>query len=102
MVLTHEYDNEDWVRLYQRALLELEHAKMAGCIGDARTEIATRIEKLRDLPGLHADERQAMEDALNALRSLERTEERHEENERRIAEGAIEKLRVIAPKLGKS
>ena len=101
MASADDYDNEDWLRLYQRALLELENAKMAGRIGDARTEIAARIEKLRDLPGLHADERHAIEDALNALRSLERVEE-HEENERRIAELAIEKLRVIAPKFEES
>ena len=102
MASADNYDNEDWLRLYQRALLELEHAKMVGRIGDARTEIAARIEKLRDLPGLHADERQAIEDALNALTTLESMEERHQDNERRIAEVAIEKLRVIAPKLEKS
>jgi len=33
--------------LYQRAMLELEQAKMRGRIGDARTEIAARLEKLR-------------------------------------------------------
>ena len=102
MAPASDYDNEDWIHLYQRALLELEHAKMAGRIGDARIEIAARLEKLRDMPGLHAAERQAIEDALSALNSLERTENRYEENERRIAEAAIEKLRVIAPKLEKS
>ena len=101
MASADNYDSEDWLRLYQMAVLELEHAKMAGRIGDARAEIAARIEKLRDLPGLHADERQAIEDALDALRSVERIEERDEENERRIAKIAIEKLRAIAPKLEK-
>jgi hypothetical protein len=49
-----EYDKEKWVELYRAALLELEHAKMTGRIGDARTEIAVRIEKLHNIPGLHA------------------------------------------------
>ena len=94
-----DYDKEKWVELYRTALLELEHAKMTGRIGDARTEIAVRIEKLHNIPGLHAKERQAIEDALNSLRSLEREEERYAADERRIAETALEKLRSIAPRL---
>jgi hypothetical protein len=72
---------------------------MTGRIGDARTEITARIEKLHNIPGLHAKERQAIEDALNSLRSLEREEERYAAGERRIAETALEKLRSIAPRL---
>jgi hypothetical protein len=94
-----DYEKERWVELYRSALLELEHAKMAGRIGNARIEIATRIEKLCGLPGLHAVERQALSDALTGLRALEREEARYEENERRIAETAIEKIRMIAPKI---
>ena len=94
-----EYDKEKWVELYRAALLELEHAKMRGRIGDARTEIAARIEKLHHIPGLHAKERQAIEDALNSLRSLEREEERYAADERRVAETALEKLRFIAPRV---
>jgi len=93
------YDKEKWVELYRTALLELEHAKMTGRIGDARTEIAARIEKLHDIPGLHDKERQAIEDALNSLRTLERQEERYAADERRIAETALEKLRAVAPKI---
>jgi hypothetical protein len=37
---------------------------------------------LRKIPGLHAWEDQAIEDALNALRFLERQEERYDENQR--------------------
>ena len=97
-----EYDKEQWVNLYRTALIELEHAKMAGRIGDARTQIAARIEKLRNLPGLHAEERQALEDALSGLRSLVREEAEHAAaEERRIAEAALEKLRIIGPKLEK-
>jgi len=94
-----EYDKEKWVELYQITMLELEHAKMAGRIGDARTEITARIEKLRGIPGLHSQERQAIEDALSGLRVLEHEEERHAEGERRIAEVALEKLRAIGPKI---
>jgi hypothetical protein len=92
-----EYDKEKWVELYRTALLELEHAKMAGRIGDARTGIAARIEKLHNIPGLHAEETQAIEDALSSLRTLEREEERYAADERRIAEISLEKLRVRAP-----
>ena len=99
--MPEEYEKEEWFLLYQRAVLELERAKMAGRIGDARTEIAARIEKLRDIPGLHEREKQAIEDALNALRTLEREDERAKADERRIAEAALEKLRIIAPKLQK-
>jgi hypothetical protein len=67
---------------------------MAGRIRDTRIEIAARIEKLHDIPGLHAQEKQAIEDALNSLRTLEREEERYAADDRRIAESAIEKLRV--------
>jgi hypothetical protein len=38
-----EYDQEEWVRLYRSAMLELKHAKMKGRIGEARIEIAARI-----------------------------------------------------------
>jgi hypothetical protein len=96
----HDYEREDWHRLYAQAMVELEQAKIAGRIGDARTEIAARIEKLRDLPGLHAEETLALEDALNSLRSLEREDEREKADERRIAEAALEKLKMIGPKLG--
>jgi hypothetical protein len=37
----------------------------------AQTAILARIEKLATLPGLHPEERQAIEDALRGLRSLE-------------------------------
>jgi len=42
-----DYDQEKWVELYKKAILELEHAKMTGRIGDARTELAARVEQLR-------------------------------------------------------
>jgi hypothetical protein len=95
----NEFSNEKWVTLYHEALLELETAKIAGRIGEARNEIAARIEKLQELSGLHETERHALADALTALRVLERAEARHEENERRIAEIAAEKLRQLEARI---
>jgi hypothetical protein len=69
-----------WVEIYQQALLELGDAKMRGRIGDARAAIRSRVEKLKDLPGLHSTEYQSIEDALSALRFLEREEDRYDEN----------------------
>jgi hypothetical protein len=93
-------DNEKelWVDLYRMAMMELANAKIAGRIGDARIEIAARLEKLRDMPDLHTDERQAIDEALTSLHSLERDEERAADAERLIAERAWQSLRVIAPR----
>jgi hypothetical protein len=91
-------DKELWVDLYRMAMMELENAKIAGRIGDARIEIAARLERLRDIPGLHTVEKQAIDDALSGLHSLEHTEERDADTERRIAERALQSLRVIAPR----
>ena len=95
-----DYEREKWIELYKKALVELEHAVMTGRIGDARTEISARIEKLRELPGLHAQEHQAIDDALANLRVLEREEERFAADEkRRVLEDALRKVRSLAPKI---
>jgi hypothetical protein len=78
--------------------MELKNAKIAGRIGDARIEIAARLEKLRDIPGLHTVEKQAIDDALSGLHILERSDGRDAHNERRVAERALRSLRVIAPR----
>jgi hypothetical protein len=97
-----EYGEEKWVHIYEKALMELEHAKMRGRIGDARFQIIARVEKLRNIPDLHAREDRAIEDALNALRFLEREAERYDENQRRQAlEIAMRKLQSIGPKIMK-
>jgi hypothetical protein len=88
-----ENSHDNWIEIYEKALMELEHARMRGRIGDARAEIIARVEKLKTLPGMHEREDQAIEDALNALRFLEREEERYDENQRR------ETLEVVARKL---
>jgi hypothetical protein len=62
---------EDWVTLYQSALIELEEAKMSERIKAACEAIVARMEKLSTIPEPHPEERQAIEDALRGLRSLE-------------------------------
>jgi hypothetical protein len=94
-----DYDREKWVEVYITAVMELEHAAMTGRIGDARIAISTRLEKLKHLPGLHAREHQAIEDALNNLRVLEREEKRFAEGEKKRAlDEALQKIRSLAPR----
>ena len=94
-----EHDQEKWVELYKAAVLELKQSLMARRIADARAEIVKRIEALRDIPGLHEEERQAIEDALNSLQFLEREDVAiTAEEERNKAAAALERLLVIAPK----
>jgi hypothetical protein len=88
-----DYDHELWYELYRSALMELEHSLMAGRIKDARAEVLNRVEKLKSIPGLHAEEKQAIEDAVSGLRSLEHIEAEHVANE------ALQKLRSLEPKL---
>ena len=97
-----DYRGEKWIGVYQKALIELEHAKMRGRIGDARGEIIARVEELKKIPGLHSQEDRAIEDALHALRFLEGEEEQYDENQRRQAlETAMRKLQSIGPKIRK-
>jgi len=97
-----EHLEEKWADIYQKALMELGHAVMRGRIGDARAAIRTRVEKLKDIPGLHAAEHQAIDDALNALRFLEREEERYDENQRReTLQVAARKIRSLGPSIKK-
>jgi hypothetical protein len=97
-----QHSEEKWVDIYEKALMELEHAKMRGRIGEARAEILARVEKLNGIPGLHPSEEQAIEDALNAPRFLEREEDRYDENQQRETLGsALRKLRLIAPRIKK-
>jgi hypothetical protein len=98
-VFMGDYDKEKWVKLYHTALLELKEGAMMGRIGDARTEIAFRLEILESVPDLHTEEREAIRGALNNLRVLEREEERLAEIERkRLLEDAVQKLQKVAPR----
>ena len=95
----NDYDKEKWFDLYRMALVELKHAAMTGRIGDARTEIADRLEKLKQLPGLLAPEHQAIQDALNSLRVLEREKARFAtEEKKRILQETVQRLQAITPK----
>jgi len=97
-----DYSAEKWFEVYERAVTELEHAKMRGRIGEARAQIRSRVEKLKDIPGLHSAEHQAIDDALNALRFLEREEDRYDENQRReTLEVASRKIQSLGPKIRK-
>ena len=97
---TRDYDQEKWYALYEAAVVELKQSLMAGRIADARAEIVRRVEALRDIPGLHNEERQAIEDALRSLRFLEREDEAiAAEEERKRAAEALEHLLKIAPKI---
>jgi hypothetical protein len=98
-----DYEQENWVALYQSALVELEHAKMSGRIKDARIEIVARIEKLHAMPGLHTGERQGIADALGALRFLEQEETHFDAEQKcRALDRALETLRSVAPAILKT
>jgi len=80
-------------------MLELERAATTGRIGDARIEIALRLEALKAHPGLYKPEYQAIQDALGNLRFLEREEERlAADDKKRLLQESIQKLQSIAPK----
>ena len=71
---------------------------MSGRIETAQTAILARMKKLHTLPGLHPEERQAIEDALGGLRFLEREEVHHNEQHKCLAverslENALSALR---------
>lgn len=54
------------------------------------------MEKLQTLPGLHPEERQAIEDALRSLRFLEREDARLTAEHKRLAlEKSLESIRAV-------
>jgi hypothetical protein len=72
-----------WTVLYQLALLEQDPNKMAGRLLDARHEIFNRVEELRELPGHHDTENQAIQDAVNNMRSLHKEQQEWATNQAR-------------------
>jgi hypothetical protein len=92
------HEAEQWFGLYRDAMVELRHAKMTGRIGETRTAITARVEKLRDMPGLHSEEYQAINDALSGLRLLEQEEAKYQAEEKGIAERAVDRLKILEPK----
>ena len=76
--------------------------KLTGRIEDARIEMAARLVKLRDAPGLHAQEISAIDKAHRILRLLESEEDRlAAKQKRRPIEEALRQVRSIAPKIEK-
>jgi len=93
-----DYKQQDWVALYQSALIELEQAKIAESVNAAQKAIIARIEALRALPGLHNEERHAIDDAMRALGLLQREEaDSDADTERRAVNETLEHLRSIGP-----
>ena len=94
-----DHEKEKWVEVYQSAVFELSQSLMAGRIAEARGEIVKRVAALRDIAGLHQEERQAIEDALHNLSFLERESATITAQEKRKkAATALERLLEIAPK----
>ena len=87
--------------LYRTARLELQRAAITVRIRDARTEITTRLQRLRQRPDLHHTEQSAIQDSLNNLPLLEREEERlAAEDRKRIVHRTVQTLKAIAPRFG--
>jgi hypothetical protein len=94
-----DYGKEKWFNVYKAAMVELSRAAMTGRISDARGEITARLEALKQLPGLHREEYQAIQDAMNNLRVLEEEEARMAaDDKRRLLQESLKKLASIAPK----
>ena len=93
-----DYEKEEWWELYKTAVVELEHAKIAGRVHDARTAIVARVEKLKTLPGLHSEEHQAITDALHSLRVLDHEEAQYQSDQKqRAIDSALQRLKDIEP-----
>ena len=96
----YDYDKEKWVEVYKSAVFELEQSLITGRIEQARAEIVKRVVAMRNIPGLHREERQAIEDAIYNLRVLEREDVKHTaEEQRKAAEAALERLRSIEARI---
>lgn len=64
-----------WQQSYQEALLELNPAELRANIGRAVSELENRIRELMSNQDVETvAERQAIRDALNGLRAVERSE----------------------------
>jgi hypothetical protein len=82
-----DYRKEEWVSLFQSALIEIEEERMPQRIKAACDAIVARMEKLSTLPEPHPAERQAIEDALRGLRSLEKEHAGVTAEHKRLAAG---------------
>jgi hypothetical protein len=69
---------------------------MSGRIEATHAAILARMEKLCTMPGLHPEERQAIEDALRGLSLLRAVEAQFDaEQARRAVERSLENLRSV-------
>ena len=94
-----DYDSQKWFDLYRTAILELQRAAITGRIRDARSEITTRLETLRQHPDLHHTELSAIQDPLNNLRVFgARGGRMAAEDKKRILQQTVQKLTSIAPR----
>jgi hypothetical protein len=96
--MTGDYSEKKWIHLYTIAMMDLQHALKPGRIIDTSGEIVRRIEILKGVPGLSQDDRRAIDDGVNGLRSLAKQESRtRAEHQRRAAQLAIDKLSSNRP-----
>src|ERR1700678_3332736 len=94
----NDYDEQKGFDIYRTAMLELNRAAMTRRILDAPGEITARLEMLKQPPGLHQHEHQAIQDALNNLRILEGEEKRLASDEKNsLLQETIQKLASVAP-----
>ncbi|HEX8816903.1 MAG TPA: hypothetical protein VF753_15505 [Terriglobales bacterium] len=66
-----EIRHEEWLALYQQALLELDQQKLKERIAAAEKAISGRLQAITGTSNHHT-ERRAIEDALSSLRVLKR------------------------------
>jgi hypothetical protein len=78
------YTPQTWLAVYQAAMVETIPSLIAGRLLVARAEIIKRLDHLRGTPGSHTQERQAIEDAVNGLKILEREAE-HRRSDPKVA-----------------
>jgi hypothetical protein len=100
--MTEDYSKRTWIHLYAIAMMDLQHAITSGRMIDTSGEIVRRIEILKGIPGLNQDERRAIADVLEGLRSLAKQgSQQRSEQQRRAAQLAIDKLSSIAPMIAR-
>jgi hypothetical protein len=73
-------DRWAWRELLRAALLEFDSESLPRRIQEAHQAIATRLEELRDIPGMQ-EEKTALQDGLSSLRALARIAENKKSGE---------------------
>ncbi len=65
-------NSDNWKRLFQSAMLELDKTKLPGRIRDAQQAIVNHMEEFFKKETTTPDEHQKLYDALTSLRDLQR------------------------------